>query len=197
MITRAIVAALLLSLCAGQALARSERYTFDRVHSQIEFRVSHIGFSMSAGEFHEWDGAFNFDPDNWTTASVEVTIDAASLDMDNGPWNRALLGRKYFNVAEHPKLRFVSTGLKKTGAASGVLEGTLTLLGISRPVALDVIFNRVGVHPYSGLHVAGFSASTRIKRSDFGMREALPAVGDDVEIRLEIEGVRSARTRSK
>jgi len=200
-----ILAGLLLGLCWGSAHASPERYRFDKVHSDISFSVSHLGFSMSQGEFHDWDGSFSFDPENWDSASVEVAIKVESLDMDNATWNRAMLGPKYFNAKAHPLLRFSARGLKRSEASSqannqanrGTLSGELELLGISRPVVLDVVFNRVGVHPYSGLIIAGFSATTRIKRSDFGMTEAIPGVGDEIQIRLEIEGSRAAKRRTK
>lgn len=196
MVLRRVIA-LLLAIGCGAAQARSERYTFDKVHSQIQFHVSHLGFSMSEGEFHDWDGSFRFDPEDWSTATVDVTIKVDSLDMDNAGWNRVMLGKKYFNAKAHPTMRFVGTQLRQIDAKRGSLLGELTLLGVTRPVTLEVSFNRVGVHPYSGLNVAGFSASTVIQRSDFGMPEAIPDVGDEVRISLEIEGTRSATKRGK
>jgi polyisoprenoid-binding protein YceI len=88
-------------------------------------------------------------------------------------------------------MTFVSTGIEKTSDKTSKLTGDLTLLGVTKPVTLDITFNNMAPHPlpaYNGVMVAGFSARGKLKRSDFGMSYATPGVGDDIELWLEVEG---------
>ena len=187
----ALLASLMLSTLPARA-APAE-YSFDTVHSQILFFVSHLGVSISEGEFQDFEGGFRFDAEDWTASSVEVTVDINSIDMDDERWNKHLLGKDYFNAAEHPSMRFVSTKLSQTGEKSGKLAGELTLLGVTKPVVLDVVFNATAIHPYTRQNLIGFSATGILKRSEFGMQGGLPAVGDDVELRIEVEGVQKTQ----
>ncbi len=184
-----------MALCLITALAMSgaanaREYAFDRVHSQVSFEVSHLGFSMSQGRFKGLDGMFDFDPRHWDRARCDVRIDVSSLDMGDVAWRKKLLGKDWFNAEQHPQMRFVCTSLQQTDATHGQLQGELSLLGVTKPVTLDLTLNRIGMHKYALAHVAGFAASTRIQRSAFGMDHLIPDIGDDVSIRIQIEGPR-------
>jgi len=181
---------LLLVGLSGTAAGAADRYAFDKAHTQILLFVDHLGFSKSQGEFHDYDGSFTFDPADWSKSSVEVVIRTASVDMDDYEWDKHLRSKDFFDVAQHPTMSFRSTRVEQTGENQGKVYGKLTLLGVSRPVVLDVTFNKAGVHPMSKQYVAGFSARTVIRRSDFGMKYGLPMVGDEVDVRLEVEGLR-------
>ena len=183
------VSALVLGVSTS-AVAGADRYTFDKTHTQILFFVDHLGFSRSQGEFHDYDGGFVFDPDDWSKSSVQVSIRTASIDMDDYAWDKHLRSKDFFNVSEYPTMTFRGTRLEQTGERTGQLHGELTLLGVTRPVTLQVTFNKAGVHPLNKMYVAGFSAVAVIRRSDFGMSYALPMVGDEVDLRLEVEGLR-------
>jgi len=143
------------------------------------------------GRMHVKSGTFRFDDADWSSAQVDATIDVASLDMGDAPWNRKLLSA-YFDVSNHPTARFVSTRVEKTGDRRGVVHGNLTLLGRTRPVDLQVTFNRAAVNGYTLQYIAGFSADAAFKRSAFGMTRETKSVGDDVTVHLEIEGSRGA-----
>jgi polyisoprenoid-binding protein YceI len=187
-----IALAPLLLAAALPAAAKPERFELDPVHTQVYFLASHLGFSRSLGKFAKFSGTFTFDRDDWGSAQLDATVDIASLYMGDAAWEKKLLSDSFFGVKQHPTARFVSTRLVREGTTDrGRLEGELTLHGVTRPVAFDVTLNRIGVHSFSFKYVAGFSARTTIKRSAFGMRTQLPAVGDDVEIHLEVEGLRS------
>jgi polyisoprenoid-binding protein YceI len=179
-----------LLLVVGAGAQAADRYAFDKVHTQILFFVDHLGFSKSQGEFHDYDGGFTFDPADWAKSTVEVRIRTASLDMDDAKWDEHLRSKDFFDVERFPEMTFRGLSVEQTGEHTGVVRGELTLLGVTRPVTLDVRFNKAGVHPKSKEYVAGFSAHTTIKRSEFGMTYGLPMVGDDVEVRLEVEGLR-------
>lgn len=168
----------------------AERYTFDKAHTQILFFVDHLGFSKSQGEFLDYNGSFTFDTVKPENSSVQVTIKTAGIDMDDEAWDKHMKNKDFFDVEQYPEMTFKSTAITVTGDKTANITGDLTLLGITKPVTLAVTHNKSGKHPFSGKYVSGFSATTTIKRSEFGMNYGLPAVGDDVEVRLEVEGIR-------
>ncbi len=176
---------------AGEAGARD--YVFDTVHSRVSFEVSHLDFSMALGTFRGLSGGFSFNPRNWQSARCDVRIDVASLDMGDAGWRKTMLGKSWFDVERHPDMRFVCTRLEQIDARRGVLEGELTLLGVTRPVRLDFNFNRAGMHKFALQYVAGFSARGELRRSEFGMTRHIPDIGDNIQIRIEVEATRSRK----
>ena len=178
---------------ASAALAAPDRYTFDPVHTNVLFFANHLGFSHPMGRFTGVTGGFTFDPDDWSSARTDVAIDVATLYLGDADWQKKMLSEEFLDVKRYATMHFVAEKFEKTGDADGELRGELTLHGVTRPVELKVHVNKVGTHSFSLKHVAGFSATTTIKRSDFGMKQMIPAVGDEVEIRLEIEGLRSKK----
>ena len=185
---RSLLLAIPVACAATGAVADAERYSFDSVHSQIIFFASHVGFTMSEGEFTEFSGTVTFDQDAPENSSVEVTIDTTSLDMDHEPWDAHMKSADFFDVESHPTATFASTRVNVTGDATGTITGDLTLLGQTRPVTLDVTFNKAG--EFRDSYRAGFSATASLKRSDWGMNFGIPAVGEDVDLRIEAELVR-------
>ena len=184
----ALTVAVLLSSVPVHAAA--EKYSFDKAHTQISFTVNHLGFSNSSGRFLDFDGALLIDRAEPAKSSVDVTIKTAGLEMNDGPWNDHLKGADFFNVEKFPAMTFKSTSVAVTGDNTADVTGDLTILGVTKPAVLKVVHNKSDKHPFSGKMVAGFSATTAIKRSDFGMGYGLPAVGDDVAIHIEVEAVR-------
>lgn len=175
---------------AKPALAEIEIYTLEKPHSQILFFVNHLGFSHSSGRFLDFDGKIEFNRSEPAKSSVDVAIKTDSVEMNDEKWNEHLKGDDFFKVASFPAMTFKSTGIEITGEDTGLITGDLTMLGVTKPVTLDVKFNKAGKHPFGEQYAAGFSATADIKRSEFGMNYGLPAVGDNVEIRIEVEAIR-------
>ena len=171
------------------AHAAGSDYRFDPVHTQISVCVSHMGYTHSCGQLHVKSGFFHFDADDWNSASVDVNVDTTSLDMGDAGWSDKVRG-VFLDAQRYPLARFVATRAEKNGARSGVVHGTLTLLGKTQPVDLQVTFNRAGRDGYTLHYVAGFSATATFKRSAFGINRDLPDVGDQVDVRIEAEGLR-------
>lgn len=191
MLRKAIVIGLLLfAAMASRAHAAPQTYRLDPVHCQVLFFVDHLGFSRQMGRFTGVTGRFTFDPSGWDGATVEAEIAVDSLWLGDLSWQRKMLSKSFFHAVEHPTMRFDSERIEATGANTARVHGSLSLLGVSRPVVLEVVRNRVGRNTFNLKQTAGFSARTTIKRSAFGMRSMLAAVGDEVEIVLEIEGIR-------
>lgn len=184
----AIAAAAMVAFSAP-ALA-SEKYSFDPAHTQVLFSVSHLGFSFSHGRFDKLDGSFTFDEKAPEQSSIDVTIDTNSIDMGSEAWDKHLKSADFLNTEKFPAMTFKSTKIETTGEKTGKVTGDLTILGVTKPVTLDVTYNGSGEHPYSKNHIAGFSATGTVKRSDFGMGYGLPNVGDDVSLIIQVEGIR-------
>jgi polyisoprenoid-binding protein YceI len=110
--------------------------------------------------------------------------------MNDEKWDTHLKSPDFFNVEKFPTMTFKSTKIEKTGEKTGKITGDLTLLGVTKPVTLDVTFNNAAKHPMADEYHAGFTAEGTIKRSAFGMNFGVPMVGDDVKIHINVEAVR-------
>ena len=185
-----LAATTLLATLAGPALAGTP-YVLDPAHLSTLFVVDHMGYSKIYGRFGQVAGTVDFDPQAVETSSLSVTIKAASVDTNFGPRDDHLRSPDFFNVREFPDITFVSKKIEKTGERTGKVTGALTLLGVTRPVVLDVTFNKDAESPVSKKPTIGFSAHGTIKRSEFGMKYGVPALGDEIDLRIEAEAARS------
>lgn len=172
---------------APGARAAAEKLVIESPHTQLVFSINHLGFSNSFGKFTDYEGFIMFDQEAPAQSSVEISIKTASVDMDDEKWNEHLKNADFFNVEKFPDMTFKSTAIDVTGDNTANITGDLTLLGVTKPVTLAAVLNKADKHPMGDKTGAGFSATTKIKRSDFGMNYGLPMVGDDVDIRLEVE----------
>ena len=186
---------LLLSVAVAGPLAAAE-YTVDVSHSTIGFQVRHMAISKTNGTFDDYTGSFSFEPDQANTWSCEAVIQASSVNTNNQKRDDHLSSPDFFNVAEFPTITFVSTAVKMEDAFEGILTGDLTIHGVTKSVAMDFEFLGTVTDPW-GNERAGFSATTKINRQDFGLsyNNVLEAgglvVGDEVKITLEIEGIKN------
>lgn len=184
---------LLLSVIAGAAtLAASmavnaETYEIDPTHTYPYFSVSHLGFSTLRGRFNTTSGTITMDKAKGT-GSVEIEVDVNSIDTAHAKRDEHLRGPDFFNSAEFPKMTYKSTKVTINKDDSAVVEGNLTIMGVSKPVKLNVEKISCGVHPFNKKDVCGFDATATIKRSDFGMKYGLPAIGDEITMYIEAEG---------
>jgi len=176
------------ALLAGGAHAAT--YDIDPVHSKVIFNVEHLGFSKMYGLFETYSGTFDFDATKPNAGALSVKVDTGSIKTNNELRDSHLVGADWFNAKEHPQMIFVGKTFEKLNTEHGKITGDLTLLGTTKPVTLDVHFNKEGVNPIDKDYYAGFSAHGLIKRSDFGMKTYLGAIGDDVEIILQVEAKR-------
>lgn len=182
------LAAILLSCITAQAAGADYRY--DTVHSQVLFSISHNGYSRPFGRLHIARGWLRFDPDHWPDAATELDVDLASVDMGDAEWNTAVCQPALLDCARQRYAHFVSSGVERTDDHHGILHGTLTLRGISRPLDIAFTFNRAAPTVF-GLHtVAGFSATATLDRRTFGMTAFPRSLGDQVTVWLELEAIR-------
>jgi polyisoprenoid-binding protein YceI len=174
---------------------RTAVFQIDGTHSEVRFRVRHL-LSRVGGQFRTFDGTIAFDPAQPERARVNVTIDAASIDTGVADRDAHLRSDDFFAVDTHPRMTFVSDQVTKTGDGSFAVAGTLTIRGVSRRIELPVSYLGLARDPY-GRDLAAFESTVRLNRKDFGLtwNAALETggvlVGDEVEIALNIEAVRS------
>jgi polyisoprenoid-binding protein YceI len=164
-------------------------YTIDPSHTYPNFTINHLGFSTLHGRFGKTTGTLEMDQAKGT-GSVNIVIDAASIDTGFKKRDDHLRSPDFFNVIEFPELTFKSTKVTFKGNGA-TLVGDLTIKGVTKSISLDVDSINCGVHPFNKKDVCGFNATGQIKRSDFGIKYALPAVGDDVMLSIEMEAVKN------
>ena len=170
--------------------ARAERFAIDPVHTRIGFQVSHAGFSRPLGSFSGAHGVLDFVPGDWSQARVDVVIPVATLQLGDADWQKRILDPTFFDSKKFPEAHFVSTKVEAKDADNAVVTGNLTLHGVTRPVALQVKFNKLARHPLTFRRTAGFSATATLSRKDFGMDHWQKLVGDEVQLVLEVEATR-------
>ncbi len=169
------------------ANATAGLYAIDPSHTNVIFRVSHLGFSGYMGRFNKVEGKVALDPKDLSKTTLDVTIDASSVDVNLKKLEDELRGKEMFDVTTHPSITFKSTKLEQTAPNRGTITGDLSFRGVTKPVTLDVTLNGVGPHPMNKKQTLGFSANGVIKRSDFGAAQWLPMVGDNVQLIIETE----------
>ncbi len=172
----------------------TNRWDIDLSHSAIQFHVRHMVISKVHGRFARWSGAIQLDTGDLTRSSVEVTIDAASIDTQVADRDAHLRSPDFLDVTKYPQLTFRSRAIEKAGDGYRV-TGDLAMHGATREVVLEAEFSGTGKDPW-GNERAGFSARASVDRRDFGLtwNAALEAggvlVGEKVEITIEIEAVK-------
>ncbi len=169
-------------------------YVSDETHTSVTFKVSHMGLSHYTARFAKAEAELNFDPADPTKSSVKASVDPLSIKTDypypdKKDFDKELsTSADWLNAGKFPAITFTSTRIEKTGDTTGKMHGDLTLLGVTKPVTFDVTFNGAyAEHPMSKQPAMGFSATGKIKRSDFDFNQYIPMIGDDVDLLIEIE----------
>lgn len=168
----------------------ADTYKLETPHTQVLFSINHMGYSNSWGKFTDYSGDITLDMDHPEKSSVTASIKTDSLQMNHDLWNEHVKAADLLDVAAYPDMTFKSTSVKLTGKDTADVAGNLTLHGVTKPVTLKVVHNKTSFDEFTKLYKTGFSATTTIKRSDFGITKGIPLVSDDVKIVIEVEGIR-------
>ena len=181
----------ILALAAPLALAQTSNWTIDPAHSSIEFTVRHMSVSNIHGRFAIQSGKILLNEADITKSTVQVTIDAASVDTGVSMRDNDLKSPNFFEVASFPTASFTSTSVAKSGSGLTV-TGNLTLHGVTKPVVLDVEGPSAPAPGMDHKPHSGYSASTTLKRTDFGIAAKYPpaVIGDDVKMVIDLEVVK-------
>ncbi len=178
-----------LSLPLMAQAGRADNYIIDPGHTQVTFTVERFGFNYVIGAFDKVTGSMNLDEANPENGQVAISIDTTGLYTGNPERDEIVASRFWLNTEAFPAITFTSTAIEKTGEKTARVTGDLTLLGVTKPITLDATLNKIGTEPAAKRKAAGFSADTRLKRSDYGHTLAMGAVGDDIVIRIEVLGI--------
>lgn len=165
-------------------------YTIDPGHTYVSFAINHLGFSTMRGKFDRQSGSMHYDPAG-KKASVMIEIDAASIDTGHDKRDAHLQSPDFLNAVENPTITFESTAVTWSGDKLATVSGDLTILGVSKPVTLEVNAINCGTHPFNKKQVCGFDATASIKRSDFGVNYGLPAIGEVLDLQIELEATKN------
>lgn len=189
-----------------QVTAPAGRYRTDPMHSSLNFRVNHMGFSHYTARFLKFDATLDFDPKNIAGMKLTASVDPRSLQT-NYPepqtldFDKQIAGPEFLDAARYPAITFVSTKVVQTGPDTADVTGDFTLHGVTRPLTLHVKYN--GGYPGMSMDPGGrigFSATGTLKRSEFGIGFGIPAPGtnlgvsDEVEIIIETEMKQAPQT---
>lgn len=160
-------------------------YKIDKSHTSVNWEISHFDFSHYFGKW-EAEGKLWLDKDKPENSKVDVVIKVNDMITGNDKLNKHLKTAEFFNTAEFPKATFVSDKIEVQDGKVAKVHGNLTLRGITKPVVLEVISQKIDKNMMSK-DTAGFRAKTSLKRSDYGMTAFLPGLGDDVQLDIELE----------
>lgn len=171
---------------ADPAKAPVGTYAMDSSHTNVAGRINHLGFSTTTITFPKISGSLTWNPAKPEASTLDVTMDATGLYSGWDARDAHLKGEQFFNVAKFPTITYKASGLTKLTDTTARVDGTLTLLGVSKTVPMTVTFVAGGKGMMGDTRI-GLTGKASLKRSDFGMKAFLPAVGDDVEIAIDTE----------
>jgi len=186
-----ILAVLLLLASAAAARAanvtdpaqvRAGDYTLEPSHAQVLFSYGHLGFSTFYGRFNAAAGALQLDPKKPASSQLSVTIPVDSVSTGNPKLDEELRGKQFFDAAKYPTISFTARHVSVAHKGVAQVAGDLTMHGVTRPVTLLAKFNGAGINPIDKAYTVGFEVSGHVKRSDFGISQYVPMVGDDVTL---------------
>ena len=185
-LTVALASASTLAFAEPGAANGATTYKLDPAHTDVIAQWSHFGFSNPSAHFGDADGTLVYDADNVAASSVEVTLPLSGLNSFTAKFDEHLRSSDFFDAAAFPVATFKSTKVEAAGEGKLKVTGDLTIKDITRPVVLDVTLNKIGEN-MGGQPAIGFDATTTVKRTDFDLGMAAPAVSDEVNIRITTE----------
>ncbi|MFC3094394.1 polyisoprenoid-binding protein [Alteromonas sediminis] len=196
-----LVGLLALSGCMSLVFAKSDfeqlpagTYKLDLTHASIVWKVSHLGLSDYVARFADFDASIDYKPDDISASKVVASINPMSIqtaypNAQEKDFDKTLATEKgWFNATTFASIDFVSTRIEMTSESTASMTGDLTFLGVTKPVTLEVVFNGAMLkQPFSGKPTMGFSATTTVDRTEWGMSKYAPNIGAEVEVLIEGE----------
>jgi polyisoprenoid-binding protein YceI len=173
----------------------ADTYDIDASHSSVGFKIKHLAISNVNGTFSDFTGSFDFVPGKPEAWTAEATIQLNSVNTGDKKRDAHLLNEDFFDAEKYPTMDFKFVSVEMKDDEEGILNGTLTMHGVTNPVSLELEINGTVTDPW-GSERAGFSAEGKINRKDWGLTygKVLEGgglmIGNDVKIYLEVEGVK-------
>ena len=189
-----IALASLLGTAAVQATPAT--YQLDPHHTMVLFSWSHFGFSHPTANLGLGQGTVVFDPQHPEQSKVSVSMPLSALDTHVSALDTHLKEADFFDAAKYPQVTYQSTKVEALGNNRFKVTGNLTVHGVTRPVVLDATLNKIGPDPMSKAPSIGFDATGTLKRSDFGVGAYVPAVSDEITLRITTQGAVEAPAKA-
>ena len=184
---KAITLGLVVASIATFSIAKPVAYKIDPTHTATVFSWNHLGFSTPSANFTDIQGTINVDNEKPANSSVNVTIPVSSINSNVPALDKEFQQEGWFDAAKYPNITFKSTKLETEDKKHFKITGDLTVKGITKPVVLDAVLNKRGIHPMSKLDTVGFNATTSFNRSAFGIGNLVPNVGDKITVNITTE----------
>ena len=184
---KAITLGLAVASIATFSIAKPVAYKIDPTHTATVFSWNHLGFSTPSANFTDIQGTINVDNEKPVNSSVNVTIPVSSINSNVPALDKEFQQEGWFDAAKYPNITFKSTKLETKDKKHFKITGDLTVKGITKPVVLDAVLNKRGIHPMSKLDTVGFNATTSFNRSAFGIGNLVPNVGDKITVNITTE----------
>jgi len=173
------------------------KWAIDAAHSEIGFKVKHLMITNVAGKFDKFDGSVESNGEDFSNAKINFIAEVASVNTGQPQRDGHLQSPDFFDAAQFPQLKFTSTGFEKVSDDKYVLTGNLTIRSVTKSVKLDVEFSGIAKDPYNNTK-AGFSATGKINRTDFGLTFNAPletggvVLGEEVKLNIEAQLLKQA-----
>ncbi|MDO6617566.1 MULTISPECIES: YceI family protein [unclassified Shewanella] len=173
------------------SVANAADYKIDTqgAHASIQFKVNHLGYSFVAGRFNDFSGDFSYDAAKIADTNLNVTINTTSVDSNHAERDKHLRSADFLNTGAFPQAQYTSTSVEDQGNGKILVNGNLTLNGVTKPVAIAAEFVGEGQDPWGGYR-AGFIGTTEFAMKDFGFKMDLGPASANVSLDLVIEGIK-------
>ncbi|MCU4536326.1 YceI family protein [Acinetobacter bereziniae] len=184
---KALTLGLTVASVATFSVAKPVDYKIDPTHTATVFTWNHFGFSTPSANFSDIQGTISVDNAKPADSSVNVTIPLASLNTNVKALDEHLKTPDFFDAEKYPNITFKSTKVQALGKNKYKITGNLTVKDVTKPVVLDAVLNKQGVHPMTKAQSIGFNATTSFNRSAFGVGAYVPNVGDKITVNITTE----------
>ncbi|MFI7851418.1 YceI family protein [Acinetobacter baumannii] len=186
---------LAVALASTVTLAAPGDYKIDPTHTATVFSWNHFGFSTPSANFSDIQGVIKVDNAKPANSSVNVTIPLSSVNTNVPALDKEFQEEAWFNAAKYPNITFKSTKVETKDKKHFKITGDLTVKGITKPVVLDAVLNKQGEHPMAKVPAIGFNATTSFNRSDFGLGNYVPNVGDKITVNITTEATAASAAK--
>ncbi|MCQ1094885.1 YceI family protein [Acinetobacter baumannii] len=186
---------LAVALASTVTLAAPVDYKIDPTHTATVFSWNHFGFSTPSANFSDIQGVIKVDNAKPANSSVNVTIPLSSVNTNVPALDKEFQEGAWFNAAKYPNITFKSTKVETKDKKHFKITGDLTVKGITKPVVLDAVLNKQGEHPMAKVPAIGFNATTSFNRSDFGLGNYVPNVGDKITVNITTEATAASAAK--
>ncbi|MBR7689099.1 YceI family protein [Acinetobacter nosocomialis] len=186
---------LAVALASTVTLAAPVDYKIDPTHTATVFSWNHFGFSTPSANFSDIQGVIKVDNAKPANSYVNVTIPLSSVNTNVPALDKEFQQEAWFNAAKYPNITFKSTKVETKDKKHFKITGDLTVKGVTKPVVLDAVLNKQGEHPMAKVPAIGFNATTSFNRSDFGLGNYVPNVGDKITVNITTEATAASAAK--